>query len=99
MRLSDSQAQAIRQTAQRVLGADARVTVFGSRAVDELKGGDIDLLFETDAKLNNRARTICKLSGALTLALGDRKIDVLLRDANTPDAPIFDIAKRTGMPL
>jgi predicted nucleotidyltransferase len=99
MRLSTDQVQAIRQTAVRVLGAGARVTVFGSRALDDRKGGDIDLFFETDAPLDNRAKVLCRLHGALTLALGERKIDVILRDANTPSARIFEIAKRTGVLL
>ena len=42
---------------------------------------------------------LCQLHGALTLVLGERKIDVLLKDANTPPAPVFEIAKRTGIPL
>jgi predicted nucleotidyltransferase len=99
MRLTTDQVQAIRHTAQRVLGVGARVSVFGSRALDSSKGGDIDLFFETDAALGNRAKVLCQLHGALTLALGERKIDVILKDANTPSAPIFDIAKRTGVPL
>lgn len=99
MRLSTDQVQAIRNAAQRVLGADARISVFGSMALDERKGGDIDLFFETHAALANRAKALCQLSGALTLALGDRKIDIILKDANAPQAPIFDIAKRTGVPL
>lgn len=99
MRLTTDQVQAIRQTAQRVLGNGARVSVFGSMALDNRKGGDIDLFFETDALLDNRAKVLCQLFGALTLALGDRKIDVILKDANTPPAPIFEIVKRTGVPL
>jgi predicted nucleotidyltransferase len=99
MRLTTEQVQAIRHAAQRVLGADARVSVFGSMALDDRKGGDIDLLFETDAQLANRAKVLCQLHGALTLALGDRKIDVILKDANTPPAPVFEIAKRTGVLL
>jgi predicted nucleotidyltransferase len=99
MRLTTEQVQAIRHAAQRVLGADARVSVFGSMALDDRQGGDIDLLFETDAQLANRAKVLCQLHGALTLALGDRKIDVILKDANTPPAPVFEIAKRTGVPL
>jgi len=99
MRLTPEQVHATRQTAQRVLGVGARVSVFGSRALDDRKGGDIDLFFETDAALANRAITICQLSGALTLALGDRKIDIILKDANTPPARIFEIAKRTGVLL
>ena len=99
MRLTADQVQAIRQTAQRVLGAGARVSVFGSRTIENRKGGDIDLFFETDAPLENRAKVLCRLHGALTLALGERRIDIILKDANTPPAPVFEIAKRTGIPL
>ena len=99
MRLTTEQVQAIRHAAKRVLGADARASVFGSMALDDCKGGDIDLLFETDAQLANQAKVLCQQYGALTLALGDRKIDVILKDANTPPAPVFEIAKRTGVLL
>jgi len=99
MRLTTEQTQAIRHAAQRVLGAGARVMVFGSMAQDDRKGGDIDLFFETAAELPNRAQVLCQLHGALTMALGDRKIDVILKDANTPPAPIFEIAQRTGVLL
>lgn len=99
MRLSPDQVQAIRHAAQKVLGAGAQVSVFGSMALDNRRGGDIDLLFETDTPLENRAKVLCQLHGALTLALGDRKLDVLLKDANTPLTPVFEIAKRTGVPL
>ena len=99
MRLSPDQVQAIRRTAQRVLGDGVRVSLFGSRTQDSGKGGDIDLFFETDALLDNRARALCQLHGALTMALGDRKIDIILKDGNTPPAPVFEIAKRTGLAL
>ncbi len=99
MRLSSDQVQAIRRTARQVLGEAARVKVFGSMAMDDRKGGDIDLFFETDMSLANRAQVLCQLHGALTLALGDRKIDVILKDANTAPAPIFEIAQRTGVLL
>ena len=99
MRLTQDQVQAIRHAAQRVLGAGAQVSVFGSMALDDRRGGDIDLFFETDARFTNRAQVLCQLHGALTLALGDRKIDIILKDANTPSAPVFEIAKRTGVLL
>ena len=97
MRLSSDQVNAICQSARRILGDGVRVRVFGSMALDDRRGGDIDLLFETDQALGDRAKALCQLSGALTMALGDRKIDVLLKDANTPPAPIFEIARRTGV--
>ncbi len=99
MRLTDDQVNRIRSVAMRILGADARVRLFGSRARDSARGGDIDLFFETDAVLQNRADTLCRLHGALTLALGERKIDILLKDARTPQSPILERAQRTGVPL
>ena len=99
MRLTTEQVEATLHAAQRVLGADARVSVFGSMALDDRKGGDIDLLFETDAQLANRAKVLCQPHGALWLALGDRKIDVIFKDANTPPTPVCEIAKLTGLPL
>lgn len=99
MRLTKIQQQIIKNTVERVLGTASRVWLFGSRTVETLRGGDIDLLIETEAVLPDRAKILCKLHGALTFALGERKLDILLKDASTPDAPIFKIAKRTGVIL
>jgi len=99
MRLSLQQAELTRSAVDRVLGAPSHVWLFGSRADDTQRGGDIDLLIETDVALPNRAEVLCRLHGALTLALGERKLDILLKDARTHDAPIFEIARRTGVML
>jgi len=99
MRLTPAQEQLIKSTVDRVLGTESRVWLFGSRVNDDLRGGDIDLLVETEAAFPNRAKILCRLYGALIFALGDRKLDVLLKDARTHDAPIFSIAKRTGVLL
>ena len=99
MRLTQAQQQITKITIERVLGKASRIWLFGSRADDALRGGDIDLLIETDEVLDNRAKILCKLHGALTLALGERKLDILLKDPRTHDAPIFNIAKRTGVML
>lgn len=99
MRLTPAQEQLIKSTVDRVLGTENRVWLFGSRVNDDLRGGDIDLLVETEAAFPNRAKILCRLYGALIFALGDRKLDVLLKDARTRDAPIFSIAKRTGVLL
>lgn len=99
MRLTPDQAQITKSTVNRVLGAESRVWLSGSRVNDDLRGGDIDLLVETDAKFPNRAKVVCSLYGALIMALGDRKLDVLLKDGRTADAPIFGIAKRSGVLL
>jgi predicted nucleotidyltransferase len=99
MRLTPEQIEAIKQTANAVLGADARVTLFGSRVIDFKKGGDIDLLFETSQRLDNRATTMGALYVALIRKLGDRKIDIIIQDPATPPAPVLTIAKQTGIEL
>ena len=99
MRLTPSQEQITKRTVDRVLGTENRVWLFGSRVDDTLRGGDIDLLIETEAVLPNRAKILCRLHGALIYALGERKLDILLKDARTRDAPVFEIAKRTGVIL
>ena len=99
MRLTADQVHAIKQTAKAVLGEGARVVLFGSRVDDSKTGGDIDLLFETDAQVANRTATIGALYAALIRQLGDRKIDILLKDADTLPAPVLRIARQTGVEL
>lgn len=99
MRITAEQTDLIKNATFRALGAPNRVWLFGSRANDVQRGGDIDLFVETDITLPDRAQAICKIYGALIMALGDRKIDVLLKDGRTPSAAIFDLAKRTGVLL
>ena len=99
VRLTADQVHAIKQTAKAVLGEGARVLLFGSRIDDSKTGGDIDLLFETDGQLTNRTGTIGALYAALIRQLGDRKIDVLLKDADTLPAPVLRIARQTGIEL
>ena len=99
MRLQPAQIDAIRRVAHQTIGPQVTIWLFGSRANSELRGGDIDLLLETDTIIANRAQAICAIGGALWRALGDRKIDILIKDPRTPDAPIFKIAKETGVML
>lgn len=99
MRLTSEQILAIKKTAHQVLGQDARVTLFGSRVNDALKGGDIDLLFEVDRAVDNRAVVMGALYASLISSLGDRKIDVLFKDAATPMAPVMAMAHQTGVVL
>lgn len=99
MRLTSHQVQAIKLTAQTVLGADARVTLFGSRVDDTRRGGDIDLMFETPHALPDRTARESALYVSLIRQLGDRKIDVLLKDARTAEAPVMKLARETGVLL
>lgn len=99
MRLTNAQVETIKNAAGRVLGGPTRVWLFGSRTDDTLRGGDIDLFVETDVVLPNRAEALCRLHGELTLAFGERKLDIVLKDARTAEAPLFGAARRKGVLL
>jgi predicted nucleotidyltransferase len=99
MRLTPEHVDSIKAIAATLLGPDARVTLFGSRVDDTRRGGDIDLMFETNAHIEHPAELICRLHAKLIGALGDRRIDILLRHATTPPAPVFEVAQRTGVLL
>ena len=92
MRLTENQRQSIKSAVTRVIGEGTRIWLFGSRADDSKRGGDIDLLIETETVVPSRV-------GALVVRLGNRKIDVLLKDAPTADTPITLAARKTGVLL
>lgn len=77
MRLTEKQIQLIHQTAKACFGNKVKVFLFGSRADDTKRGGDIDLLISTQkesmATLQNKLLFIVDLK----TKIGDRKIDVV----------------------
>ncbi len=95
IRLSPREIDVIRTTACRVIGDDARVRLFGSRAREDEKGGDIDLLVETNQALPNRVASACRLASELQIQLGDQRIDVIIVDASTQEMPIHQVARET----
>ena len=99
MRLTDDQRSIIKSAVTKIVGADSKVWLFGSRVDDRKRGGDIDLLVETGRVISGKVSLLCKLEGALVMSLGDRKIDVLLKDGQMNEAPIFLAAKEKGVLL
>ncbi len=99
MRLSSRQSEIIRQSVAELAGDDARVRLFGSRADDEARGGDIDLLVEMPRPVDNPALLIAKIAGRISMRLGGRKIDVLLDAPNLKRFPIHEIARTEGIVL
>jgi len=97
MRLDPSQVSAIKSTVQDMLGPESRVWLFGSRVDDRKKGGDIDLYIETEkpCTLKDKLRVTTRLQ----LAIGFRKIDVLLHVHGSPQKSIYDTAKNEGVLL
>ena len=101
MRLSDYQRSTIRAAVTENFGADANVWLFGSRADDAARGGDIDLYIEpstdnVDQIVDSKLRFLV----AMYKKLGEQKIDVVIRRPGCAEnLPIYQIAKQTGVRL
>jgi len=93
MRLSKTEIEAIRGT---VLGLDdqARICLFGSRADDHKRGGDIDLLILSE-KLSESDRGTIRLR--LHEKLGEQKIDIII--AHDLSDPFVRVALSEGVSL
>jgi len=99
VRLSAREIEVIRATVTRLLGDRTCIRIFGSRARKDEKGGDIDILIETERQLPNRVASVCRLVSELQMQLGDQKIDVIIIDPETREQPIHQIARQTGVML
>ena len=101
MRLTSSQISCIKQVAAEVMGDQARLLLFGSRADDTRRGGDIDLyvaepVLLPDAQLQAKLKFLVKLKRQI----GERRIDLVFAPApGQPAWPIHAIAQQTGIPL
>jgi len=99
MRLSSEAQQIIRDTTHEIFGSDATATVFGSRVNDMARGGDIDLLVQSNKAIQQRQRKALQLVARLQIRLGDQPIDVLVLDPETTCQAVHEEAIRTGVQL
>jgi predicted nucleotidyltransferase len=99
MRLTPSQIEMIRNTAQLVFGDIARVTLFGSRIDDQAKGGDVDLMFEVPNIVDEPALMGARVASRVSRAMNGRRVDVILKAPNLKIQLIHEIATRTGVIL
>jgi len=102
MRLNPQQRDAITHAAEEVFAPGTSVFLFGSRANDDMLGGDIDLLIETPRPMTpadlvaRRTRFVARLYRQLD----EQRIDVVIAAHDPPDQrPIVAVAKRTGILL
>jgi uncharacterized protein len=90
MRLNAAELQAIRDTLHAV-DPHGRVYMFGSRADDRRRGGDIDLFLESAKPID--LKTAMQLQYRLSLAC-DTKVDLLVKSPGDSDMPIHQIARQ-----
>ncbi len=100
MRLTQTEIGIIKKTVRARFGGAARVLLFGSRIDDSRRGGDIDLLVESDQTgaqaFNSRLNAISDMQ----LALGERKIDLVTAlPAQEDERLIVRVARKTGIEL
>ena len=97
MRLKDFEIKVIRNAVNKCFGSDAKILLFGSRVCEDKKGGDIDLLVESDQNpaesFRNKIRTLTEIQ----MKLGEQKIDLIVTANSEKDERlIVREAFRTG---
>ena len=101
MRLSTHQHTVLKNAALHCFNSDAELRLFGSRAHDDAKGGDIDLLVNTSMTDSTAiAKAHLAFLAMVYASLGEQKIDVLIDYPTRQNKPaIFNIAKAEGILL
>ena len=99
MRLTPEQIQNIRTSVAQVAGPGAQVWLFGSRVHDQARGGDVDLLLELNASVDEPAQLAARLSVRISRAMYGRKVDVVVKAPNLMHLPIHSIALQEGVRL
>ncbi len=99
MRLSTAQRLALRQWFTDELGPDCVIRLFGSRADDSARGGDVDLLVQCPRPLGRQVWLATRLAASAERLLDGRKVDVLLIDPDTALEPVHHAALREGVAL
>jgi len=96
MRLKSEQVEAIKQTILPVAGEHARIILFGSRRDDTARGGDVDLLVESERPLTllDGARLKVRLERRLGLP-----VDLLCRQPYDEPGPFEQMILQTGVVL
>jgi predicted nucleotidyltransferase len=101
MRLSEHEKETLKHAALACFGQGTRLRLFGSRANDQRKGGDIDLLIEsplTDPADIAKAHT--RFLSQIYNRLGEQKVDVLIDyPGRGSQPPIFRVAQQEGILL
>ncbi len=100
MRLNSKDIQAIKDVAKTIFGETATIRLFGSRTDDNKKGGDIDLLIQSNQAFSRMERYQLKIQFLVQLKkiVGDQKIDVII-DNGQASNPIIQQAFKEGIVL
>jgi len=101
MRLNNEEISAIKRAVEEHFGPEARVYLFGSRANDRARGGDIDLYVESGLRGEKLQEAKLRAMSQIQLRIGERKIDIVTAGAEAEDEAVDIVkkARKTGVPL
>lgn len=96
MRLTDPQIRTVLDVVRQEAGRTAHVVLFGSRTDDTRRGGDIDLLIESQPPIGlwQRAKIKTLIEKALEIP-----VDIIAKSPEAEPTPFQAIALATGYPL
>ena len=100
MRLKPFEIDAIKRCAAEAFGPDAVVVrLFGSRARDDLRGGDIDLHVQVGPGGRGDFRAECAFLNKLEREIGELRVDVVVLGPGESPRAIDRIALAEGIVL
>jgi predicted nucleotidyltransferase len=99
MRITKQQQILIKQVVNDLITGNPKITLFGSRVDDSLKGGDIDLMITLKDKTNHPAELSAKIAAKLTRLFQGRKVDILLSAPNLQEQSIHGSVREKGIVL
>lgn len=98
MRLTAFEQENIKLYVRKHFGRNADAYIFGSRADNNRKGGDIDLYITTDMPTSEIIKKKVSLLVELEKVLGEQKIDIVINN-HTKQKNIYEIAEKEGVKL
>jgi len=99
VRLTQEQIAAIHRVVEQTTGGTARVHLFGSRVLDDARGGDVDLLVTLPEPVDEASWLAARLEAQISRALEGRSVDVILKAPNLEAGAIHRIAEEQGVEL
>jgi predicted nucleotidyltransferase len=98
MRLNKEAEDVIQKAVVRRFKTVSRILLFGSRADDRQRGGDIDLFVETNETGETALCHKLEAISDIQKALGDQKIDLIVSKPGAQGL-IAQVARKTGVVL
>lgn len=83
MRLKPRDIDALKTAARETFGESARVRLYGSRVDDSLRGGDIDIIIETEP-VEDEWKVRGRFLDRLFQMIDEQKVDVVLAERGKP---------------